>query len=62
MKLMIISPQQRKSYQVHGLKLILLYGNFVIQPGHAPTILFLLLESLVTYLPSKNGRTGESLR
>ncbi len=61
MQLLIISATERKSYAVEWLEINTAEGNFVIQSDHAPTILVLAPESLVTYLPS-GEQTSVNLR
>ncbi len=41
MKLFIISPFAKKKIEVAWIELNTSVGNFVIQPGHAPTLLAL---------------------
>jgi F0F1-type ATP synthase epsilon subunit len=41
MELHIISPEQTITHSVAWVEVETIAGNFVIQPGHAPTILLL---------------------
>lgn len=41
MELRIITPQETHTYAVAWIEVNTTAGNFVIQPGHAPTILIL---------------------
>ncbi len=41
MELSIITPTYKKLYAIAWIELETTTGNFVIQPGHAPTILLL---------------------
>jgi F0F1-type ATP synthase epsilon subunit len=41
MELSIITPTYKKLYAIAWIELETTAGNFVIQPGHAPTILLL---------------------
>ena len=41
MDLQIVTPQETLTYAVAWIEVNTVAGNFVIQPGHAPTILIL---------------------
>ena len=41
MKLNIISPNYKKSFNIAWLEVNTSIGNFIIQKGHAPTVLIL---------------------
>ena len=49
MKLTIISPFSKKELDIAWLELNTPAGSFVIQPGHAPTILTLSAHKEVTF-------------
>lgn len=49
MKLEIISPEQTESFNVAWIEINTPTGNFVIQQGHAPTILILSPEKLLNF-------------
>lgn len=49
MKLYIISPFSKKTLDIVWIELNTPVGNFVIQPGHAPTILTLAPHKEVTF-------------
>lgn len=49
MKLEIVSSTDHDTYQVAWLELNTPVGNFIIQMGHAPTILSLTPEKLITF-------------
>ena len=55
MKLEIVSANEHSSYQVAWIELNTLVGNFIIQMGHAPTILSLAPNKTVTFR-LKNGK------
>jgi F0F1-type ATP synthase epsilon subunit len=48
MQFTIISPQQKKELAISWLEVNTPVGNFVIQRGHAPTILLVLPHQPVT--------------
>lgn len=49
MKLYIISPFSKKTFDIAWLELNTPVGNFIIQPGHASTILTLAPQKHVTF-------------
>lgn len=54
MQLTIISPSQKKHYDIAWIELNTDKGNYVIQPGHAPTFFSLKAHAPFTYC-LKNG-------
>jgi len=55
MELLIIAPTYKKEFSIAWLELETTVGNFVIQPGHAPTILLLAPHQTATFC-LKNGK------
>lgn len=55
MELKIVSPQETKTHTILWLEALTSDGSFVIQPGHAPTILVLLPNKEMTF-GLKNGK------
>lgn len=49
MKLTIIFPYEKKVYAVSWIELNTPVGNFVIQPGHVPTILTISPGEKITF-------------
>ncbi len=49
MKLTIISPYEKKVYAISWIELNTPVGNFVIQPGHVPTVLTLSPGEKITF-------------
>ena len=49
MELVIISPTKKTITSVAWLEIDTTVGNFVIQPGHAPTVRVLDKEKAITY-------------
>ncbi len=49
MTLHIVCPSYNKKVEIVWLELNTDIGNFVIQPGHAPTVLILSKDKKVTY-------------
>lgn len=49
MKLLIVSPFAKKSFDVAWIELNTPIGNFVIQPGHAPMVLTLSPYKEITF-------------
>lgn len=49
MKFTIISPYEKTTYAISWIELNTPVGNFVIQPGHAPTILTLSPGEKITF-------------
>jgi len=49
MELTIISPTQKKTLSIAWLEINTMVGNFVIQPGHASTVLVLEPQQAITY-------------
>lgn len=49
MKFTIISPYDKKVYAISWIELNTPIGNFVIQPGHVPTILTLSEGEKITF-------------
>jgi F0F1-type ATP synthase epsilon subunit len=49
MKFTIVSPYDKKIYAISWIELNTPVGNFVIQPGHAPTILTLSAGEKITF-------------
>lgn len=58
MHLSIISPLAVKEYKISWLELETPIGNFVIQPEHAPTVLTLAPNKMLTFCLS-NGKVEE---
>ena len=54
MELIIITPLYQQTYHIEWLEIRTPIGSFVIQPGHAPTVLVLMPQQKVTFglLPS----------
>lgn len=55
MELKIVSPQETKVYAILWLEALTPDGSFVIQPGHAPTVLILQPNKELTF-GLKNGK------
>lgn len=55
MELQIISPKAQQSFSIVWLEAQTPRGSFVIQPGHAPTILLLSPNEPITFM-LKNGK------
>jgi len=55
MDLIIITPVQELIYGITWLEINTPVGNFVIQPGHAPTVLTLAANEKITFC-LKNGK------
>jgi len=51
----IISPSGKKTYPINWIEINTPKGNFVIQPGHAPTIMSLSKKKPLTF-GLKNGK------
>jgi len=49
MKLTIISPYEKKIFAITWIELNTMVGNFVIQPGHVPTVLTLAAGEKITF-------------
>lgn len=56
MKLHIISPFEKKEFTISWLELNTPVGNFVIQDGHAPTVLTLSKNKPIIF-ETENGKT-----
>ena len=56
MELIIISPLAHKNFNVSWLEINTAAGNFVIQPGHVPTIMTLTPEQKFTFCLNNGKR------
>lgn len=49
MELVVITPTYKTTLAIAWIEIETTVGNFVIQPGHAPTVLILQPNNLLTY-------------
>ncbi len=49
MELRIVSPHKQQRFDVAWIEIDTTVGNFVLQPGHVPTVFSLLPNSKVTF-------------
>lgn len=56
MELRIISPQAQHTFSISWLEAQTSHGNFVIQPGHAPTILLLTSNEPIIFMLTDGTR------
>jgi len=56
MELTIISPLRTQLFKIAWIELNTPVGNFIIQPGHAPTILSLTPDQKITFCLANGKR------
>ncbi len=55
MKLHIITPEEKRSFNIAWLEAHTIHGSFIIQRGHAPTVLLLAPQKPILFR-LKNGK------